>query len=149
MQDCTKKLKQIGEKKESNEKILRDTILQAVLRLRDEKKICITCRPRDRDMVEKLVPSIKQELIEKILNGEGDMDLTVGPMKSLKRTKDFDTEVDKEGWLHDSGCGGVVICAHGDEMKVNNTLEKRLELCFNEMIPLFREILFAKTDAQN
>ena len=145
MQDCQNKLKDIGNQKDNTTKILHNSIMQALDRVKDEKKVCITCRAKDKDIVESLLPQIKQEFIEKMCNGEQrEFDIVVGPMKQQKRTKELDTEVDKEGWLHDSGCGGVIICAHGDEIKVNNTLEKRLDTCFSDMIPLFRDILFAQ-----
>jgi len=50
----------------------------------------------------------------------------------------------QENYLPKNGCGGVIVCGLSDRIKVNNTIEERIRLCYEQQVPTFRHILFPK-----
>jgi V-type H+-transporting ATPase subunit E len=64
--------------------------------------------------------------------------------------KNNQDEIQTKITLIDSGdhfltcVGGVHVTSLNDKIKVNNTIEERVDICFQEMIPDIRKILFPK-----
>ncbi len=44
-------------------------------------------------------------------------------------------------------CGGIVLCTTNKKIVCPNTLKSRLDLCFEELLPHIRRMLFPKEDA--
>ncbi|XP_054720335.1 V-type proton ATPase subunit E-like [Uloborus diversus] len=104
------------------QEVLRKLILQAVYQLL-ETNVLIKCRKQDVDLAEKTLKSIAQEY-------EGQ----VG--KPVKIT------IDKENYLSPECAGGVEITAQNGKIKINNTLESRLDMISQQLLPEIRETLF-------
>ncbi|GBB90403.1 hypothetical protein RclHR1_17350005 [Rhizophagus clarus] len=64
--------------------------------------------------------------------------------KSYKETtkRDVNVELDKENNLPDDSAGGVILTSHFGRIRVNNTLEERLTLAQEELLPEIRVLLF-------
>jgi len=102
-----------------------------------EDKVVLQCRKEDLDIVKKQVDVAKklyQDFIKE--NTEVTPDLTIdisndflppGPQKDKKAA---------------SCCGGVVLSALNNAIVCKNTLDSRLDLCFDYLIPQVRGMLF-------
>jgi len=60
--------------------------------------------------------------------------------ESTKR--DINVELDKENNLPDDSAGGVILTSHFGRIRINNTLEERLTLAQEELLPEIRILLF-------
>jgi vacuolar-type H+-ATPase subunit E/Vma4 len=112
-----------------------------------EGQVIVQCRLSD------------QALVEEVLEEAGDMyrDLMLSQVKKLKgKTKEnfpLVTTLDKKNWLPEynpeeestktgSCVGGVRLHARKGRIVCSNTLDDRLELCYQEAIPQIRVLLF-------
>lgn len=102
--------------------ILKGLILQGLLQLL-EKEVVLRCRHADLNIVEQLLP----ECIDEVYKMWGD------------RTK---VVVDREHYLPSESAGGVEIYAKQGKIKVSSTLESRLELIAEQIVPQVRTALF-------
>ena len=80
----------------------------------------------------------------------GDVQLAQSAAKdaeaAFKDKSGRDTKVEvKEGLSKDSA-GGVVLSGHGGRIKINNTLEERLRLLEDRMLPEIRLDLFGPNE---
>jgi V-type H+-transporting ATPase subunit E len=50
----------------------------------------------------------------------------------------------KGNFLDKDSVGGVLVCGHEDRIKVNNTLDQRLQLVYEQKLPNLREMIFPK-----
>ncbi len=50
----------------------------------------------------------------------------------------------KGGFLDKDSVGGALVCANEDRIKVNNTLDQRLQLIYEQRLPTLRGMLFPK-----
>jgi vacuolar-type H+-ATPase subunit E/Vma4 len=41
-----------------------------------------------------------------------------------------------------NSCGGVIVAAMSDRIKVDNTIEERVNLVYEQTVPILRNILF-------
>lgn len=53
-------------------------------------------------------------------------------------------QLDKENYLPVECCGGVELLAHRGRIKIANTLEARLDLIAQQLVPQIRNALFGK-----
>ncbi|XP_017890198.1 V-type proton ATPase subunit E [Ceratina calcarata] len=58
--------------------------------------------------------------------------------------KDVTLKVDQDNFLPSDGCGGVDLIAGRGRIKVSNTLETRLELIAQQLVPDIRSALFGQ-----
>lgn len=102
----------------------KNLIIQAVFKLR-ETDAKVRCRERDVATVRSVLEDAQRELREK----SGNKDITV-VLDDLR--------------LSDEQCksGGVVVVGYGDRIVVDNTMDRRMELCFEQSLPLIRKVLF-------
>lgn len=102
--------------------LLEGLVLQGFYRLL-EPKVTIRCRPQDVDLVQvavdKNIPVYKEAVKSNIA-----------------------VRIDKERFLPSEICGGVELYNDNGKIKVCNTLESRLELIAQQMIPEIRVSLF-------
>jgi len=102
--------------------LLKNLILQGLYQLMDDQVKAIV-RKNDIELVDSAIQAAIQ--IYK---------------KSTKR--DIDVELDKENNLPDDCAGGVILTSHFGRIRVNNTLEERLTLAQEDLLPEIRVLLF-------
>lgn len=90
-----------------------------------ESNVVIRVRPQDRD----LVRSITSNVEEKYKDGCG---------------KEVNLKIDDESHLNQDSTGGVELLAQRGRIKINNTLEARLELIAQQLVPEIRTALFGR-----
>ncbi|KAH9525272.1 hypothetical protein Btru_000906 [Bulinus truncatus] len=106
----------------------RDTMikltLQALAQLL-EPKVTVQVKQQDLELMKKIVPDV-QEQYKKITQNKKEVKITV----------------DEHNFLSSDLIGGVVLSAHGDKIRINNSLDERLKLVSSKMQPELRETLF-------
>ena len=110
------------------EKVLHDLILQGLVRLL-ERNIKIRVIKKDYDLANGLIRSVKKDFTKFI-------------EEQLGKETTVNLEVDKKRFVKDDELGGcVLICGKG-KIVFKNTLSMRLDLVFQDSIPLIRQNLF-------
>eukprot|EP00762_Andalucia_godoyi_P008252 ANDGO_03029.mRNA.1 V-type proton ATPase subunit E len=104
--------------------ILKNVIVQAVLKMR-ESEVKIRCRDVDVAEVQAVLATAQQEARQKLQN----QTLTI-TLDSARISKD------------DCKAGGVIATGYNDRISVNNTMDQRMELAFEQNLPLVRKVLF-------
>ncbi|XP_032686699.1 V-type proton ATPase subunit E [Odontomachus brunneus] len=102
--------------------ILQLLIIQGLYQL-TEPQITLRVRQADIHLVESLLESIQQQY------------------KQMTK-KDVILKVDPDNFLPSESCGGVDLLASKGRIKVSNTLETRLELIAQQLVPEIRCALF-------
>ncbi|KAF7638573.1 hypothetical protein Mgra_00001951 [Meloidogyne graminicola] len=102
--------------------ILKGLILQGLFQLL-EKQVVIRCRKSDVDLVEQLLP----ECIEELNKAWGDTTQVI---------------IDSDQYLSPETAGGVEMLAKNGKIRVSSTLESRLDLIADQIVPHIRTALF-------
>nr|CAG4645173.1 EOG090X0F8Y [Leptodora kindtii] len=105
-------------------RVLKDLVTQALFQIM-EPQVLIRCREADLHLVESILP----EAIAKY---------------SEAMKKPCTVTIAKENCLPANTCGGVELTAFNSRIRVNNTLENRLELIAGQMLPEIRTELFGE-----
>nr|CAG8494571.1 6982_t:CDS:2 [Entrophospora candida]CAG8634955.1 1785_t:CDS:2 [Entrophospora candida] len=113
--DTRNQLQKITQDKDRYSTLLKDLILQGLYQLMDEN-VTVIIRKCDLGLIEDAI-KISSGLYK---------ESTKLPIK---------IEVSKENYLADDGAGGVVLSSYFGRIKINNTLEERLSLAQDEMLP--------------
>ncbi|CAF0970539.1 unnamed protein product [Rotaria magnacalcarata] len=103
--------------------ILANLITQGLLVLM-EPNIMIKCRQDDYGLVQRLIPD------------------AIRRYKQILQKENINTTIDDKNFLADNIAGGVEFYALEGKIKVSNTIETRLEMIFNQMLPEIRQDLF-------
>uniref|UniRef100_A0A2C9LU45 V-type proton ATPase subunit E n=1 Tax=Biomphalaria glabrata TaxID=6526 RepID=A0A2C9LU45_BIOGL len=105
----------------------RDTMIkltmQALVQLL-EPKVTVQVRQQDLDLMRKIVPEVQDQY------------------KKFTQKLEVKLTIDEQNFLPADLIGGVILSAHGDKIKINNTLNERLKLVSSKMQPELRETLF-------
>jgi len=88
-----------------------------------EPAVLIRCRQVDQGLVESVIPASSAEYKAKV-------------------NKDCQVKLDTENWLPADRTGGIEILAQKGKIKVDNTLEARLEMISQQILPSIRGKLF-------
>ncbi|KFM80605.1 V-type proton ATPase subunit E, partial [Stegodyphus mimosarum] len=104
------------------QQVLKNLILQSIYQLL-ESEVTVKCRKQDTDLVERSLGEIAKEYQERV-------------GKPCKIT------VDKESYLPPDCAGGIELTAQKGKIKINNTLESRLDMISQQLLPEIRETLF-------
>ncbi|GAA5835848.1 hypothetical protein JCM3766R1_005867 [Sporobolomyces carnicolor] len=104
--------------------LLKDLILQALYTMM-EKDIQVSGRPKDQSLLKKAADEAASEFEEKI---------------------GFKVKIEVDEELGDKSNGGVLLKGYGTRIVVNNTLDERLRLLEERMLPEIRESLFGKNE---
>ncbi|EGG18498.1 vacuolar H+-ATPase E subunit [Cavenderia fasciculata] len=127
--DAQKKLITIPDDKEKYTVILKNLVLQGMMKLREEK-ILVVCRQEDIALVEKAVTQAAAEY-------------------KTKTKLSVHVDVDKVRFLppapkgDQKGCsGGVIVTALEGRIICKNTLDARLEIAFEQLTPVIRNTLY-------
>ena len=114
---------------------VKNLILQSMIKLL-EPSLQIKCREEDVSDIQGMTDDLQSQYSEFMRNETGreyECELNV-------LDDNFMTEA------HDKGCGGVMLYTENSRIVVSNTLYARLDLAFEEMLPLIRESLFPGRD---
>ncbi|KAG8982427.1 hypothetical protein FRB90_006819, partial [Tulasnella sp. 427] len=101
--------------------VLESSILEGLLRFM-EPTVTVKCRAKDKGLTEKAAEGAKQQYTE---------------ISGLK------VSVTVDGSLADDSAGGVKLAAGNDRITMDNTLDERLKLLEDRMLPEIRYDLFA------
>ncbi|CAG9822366.1 unnamed protein product [Phaedon cochleariae] len=104
--------------------ILENLILQGLFQL-FEKEVTVRVRPQDRDLVRSILPNVAA----KYKDATG---------------KDILLKVDDESHLSQEITGGVDLLAQKNKIKISNTMEARLDLIAQQLVPQIRTALFGR-----
>ncbi|KAJ8957529.1 hypothetical protein NQ318_020568 [Aromia moschata] len=104
--------------------VLENLILQGLYQL-FEREVHIRVRPQDRELVKSIIPTI----VTKYKDSTG---------------KDISLKIDDEIQLSQDITGGIDLLAHKNKIKISNTLEARLELIAQQLVPQIRMALFGR-----
>jgi len=113
-------------------------IAQSLMIITENSVVC-QCRKEDEKIVKaQLEPAIKlyQEFI-KTATG-------VTPTVKVNVSNDYLPAAPQKNKKGASCCGGVVLSARNGSIVCRNTLDSRLDLCFDNLIPQVRTILFGQ-----
>merc|ERR1719320_1693248 len=102
--------------------ILQQLLTQGMCQLL-EPALLIRCRQVDQGLVESIIPAATAEY-------------------KAKANKDCQVKLDTENWIPADRTGGLEILAQKGKIKVDNTLEARLEMISQQILPSIREKLF-------
>nr|KYP68269.1 V-type proton ATPase subunit E2 [Cajanus cajan] len=129
MKDAARKaLLRVSNDKKVYRKLIKDMIVQGLLRLR-EPSVLIRCREGDRKIVESLLEEVKKEYTEK------------SKVQAPNITLDdrvFLPPPPKNGAVdsHEPSCsGGVVLASEDGKIVLENTLDARLDVIFRQKLP--------------
>ncbi|KIO30297.1 hypothetical protein M407DRAFT_155138, partial [Tulasnella calospora MUT 4182] len=104
--------------------VLESSILEGLLRFM-EPSVTVKCRSKDKGLTEKAAEGAKQQYTE---------------ISGLK------AEVSVEASLTDDGAGGIKLVAGTDRITMDNTLDERLRLLEDRMLPEIRYDLFGRNE---
>jgi len=109
---------------EKYKRVLEGLILQAMFQL-NETHVSLRCKQADDSIVQELLPICKEKF-------------------KAATHKDCAVKVDTDNPLSPNTCGGIELTALRGRIKVINTLENRMELLAQQMIPEVRVALFGR-----
>ena len=122
---------------------LKISLSQGMIKLL-EKELLLKCKRDDLQLIRELIPECEHEFEEimarEVNQNEGD------EVKVEYKTKLI--LVDTEFLNADASgkCGGVVLTSLDKRIVCDNTLESRLNLCFEELLPQIRKTLFPQPE---
>jgi len=102
-----------------------------------ENKVTIQCRQEDERIVQAELPAAYKLYLEFIREQTG-----ITPKVVVQLSKDWLPPGPKTGESGQSCCGGVVLSARNGTIVCKNTLDSRLDLCFENLKPQIRGLLF-------
>jgi len=124
LEEARKHLGEVTSNQAKYAEIIKTLILQGLYQL-FETNVNIRCRPQDRELVESVFGDVCSSYKE-----------AVGKEVNLK--------IDGENPLPPGSTGGVELTAQKAKIKVNNSLEARLELIAQQLVPQIRTALFGR-----
>ncbi|OXU28978.1 V-type proton ATPase subunit E [Nasonia vitripennis] len=124
LDDARKKLGEVARDQGKYAEILKLLITQGLYQL-IELNVVVRARQADHDLIESLMPAIQQEY------------------KNVAK-KEVHLKMDTDNFLPPDSCGGVELLAAKGRIKIVNTLENRLELIAQQLVPEIRTALFGR-----
>jgi len=115
-------LQNVPKDKQKYKMLLRDLMLQSFLQLMDEE-VTIRCRQSDVSLVKEVVSQATS------IYGE-------------KTSRKVNVEIDTSNYLPETGAGGIIATTMYGRIICNNTLESRLDLLSEQILPQIRVMLF-------
>lgn len=99
-----------------------------------EPELLVRCREEDVKLIKELIPECERQYVE-IMTREAHSERTY-------KTKLTLVEGEFLTAAQGGSCGGVILTSLDKRIVCNNTLQFRLELCFEELLPQIRGLLF-------
>uniref|UniRef100_A0A914Q7G9 V-type proton ATPase subunit E n=1 Tax=Panagrolaimus davidi TaxID=227884 RepID=A0A914Q7G9_9BILA len=120
--EAKNELKSVSGDKEKYPKIIKGLILQGILQLL-EPEVVLRCRKQDIELVKSVLDSVAKE---------------------QKQVSGFSTKVtiDSNNFLSDEISGGVELLSRQGKITVSSTLESRMNLIAEQIVPQIRTALF-------
>ena len=118
--------------------VLADLMLQGLIKI-EERDIVVRCRKVDEEIVKELIPVVKEKYIRMMQEECGetvDIDVTLNTDESKMLAPP------PNGTPMISCAGGIVMEGHSGRLVLDNTFDKRLEVCFHDLKPATRKCLF-------
>ena len=123
---------------EKYKNVLADLMLQGLIKI-EERDIVVRCRKVDEEIVKELIPVVKEKYIRMMQEECGetvDIDVTLNTDESKMLAPP------PNGTPMISCAGGIVMEGHSGRLVLDNTFDKRLEVCFHDLKPATRKYLF-------
>ncbi|KAF9204766.1 V-ATPase V1 sector subunit E [Haplosporangium sp. Z 27] len=122
--EARSKLQEVTKDSAKYEKFLADAIVQAFFRLL-EPTVSVQFRKADKALIERLLPGIKTRY-EEATKSKIEVELL-------------------DDYLPSDSAGGIIVAGNGGRTKCNNTLEARLAILEESMLPDIRDMLFGQS----
>ncbi|XP_016977024.1 V-type proton ATPase subunit E [Drosophila rhopaloa] len=124
LDDARKRLGEVTKKQSEYQTVLTKLIVQGLFQVM-EPKVILRCREVDVPLVRDVLPSAVEQYKAQI-------------------NQNVDLFIDEKDFLSADTCGGVELLALNGRIKVPNTLESRLELISQQLVPEIRNALFGR-----
>lgn len=129
-----KQLINLTKDKASYKTLLKDLIVQSLVKL-DESEVSILCREQDLSLVEGVLKEAEAQF--KTLSSK--------PTKISLNKEHFLPPGPEKGNEIEFCSGGVVLTGYNGKIVCSNTLDARLSMAFEGLLPQIRETLFGKS----
>lgn len=110
--------------------LLQKLIVQGLIKIEENEAVIYTRAP-DVAVVQKILPAAVAEYAELMQRESG---VALKPLVTVNADRAKD--------LPEDTCGGVVLTALAGHIRCDNTLQSRLKLVYEELLPAIRAILF-------
>ncbi|XP_017044275.1 V-type proton ATPase subunit E [Drosophila ficusphila] len=124
LDDARKRLGEVTKKQSEYQTVLTKLIVQGLFQVM-EPKVILRCREVDVPLVRDVLPSAVEQYKAQI-------------------NQNVDLIIDEKDFLSADTCGGVELLALNGRIKVPNTLESRLDLISQQLVPEIRNALFGR-----
>lgn len=124
LDEARKRLVQVTNNPDLYREVLKKLILQAILQLL-EKNVTLRVRETDVSEVEGLLEEVAADY-------------------KAASNKEVNLKLDTDSFLAPQTCGGIELLAQKNKIKICNTLESRLELIAQQLVPAVRTALFGR-----
>ncbi|XP_017114697.1 V-type proton ATPase subunit E [Drosophila elegans] len=124
LDDARKRLGEVTKKQTEYQTVLTKLIVQGLFQVM-EPKVILRCREVDVPLVRDVLPSAVEQY-------------------KAQMNQNVDLFIDEKDFLSADTCGGVELLALNGRIKVPNTLESRLELISQQLVPEIRNALFGR-----
>lgn len=133
LSEAHQRLSALSKDAASYKKLLKDLILQGLIKLQ-EPKVTIVCRKQDLSLVKEVLKGASDEYTQKT---------------KLQVAIDIDNNVflppgPEEAKADEACSGGVLLTTNGGKIICSNTLDARLAMAFEQQLPAIRDTLFGK-----
>ena len=118
--------------------MLKDLILQGLIKI-EEPDILVRCRKVDLELVRRIVPEVQQKYV-RMMKEECGVDVVVNVTLNEDESKMLAPPPSNSPMA--SCAGGIVMEGHSGRLVLDNTFDKRLEICFYDLKPVTRKCLF-------
>lgn len=110
--------------------LLQKLIVQGLIKI-EEDDITVYCREEDIETVKSIIPTAVEEFVEIMVRESG-----------IKLTPNLTLNEDPAKCLLESSYGGVKLTAVNGRVVCDNTMNSRLHLVYEELLPSIRAIIF-------
>ncbi|XP_020799325.1 V-type proton ATPase subunit E [Drosophila serrata] len=124
LDDARKRLGEVTKNQSEYQTVLTKLIVQGLFQVM-EPKVILRCREVDVPLVRDVLPKAAESYKAQI-------------------NQNVDLVIDEKDFLSADTCGGVELLALNGRIKVPNTLESRLELISQQLVPEIRNALFGR-----
>ena len=105
-----------------------------------EKELLIKCRREDINLLKQLIPECEREFVEIMQREASNSGVEYKTKLTLVEGEFLSGEA--------AEAGGMVLTSLDKRIVCNNTLQSRLDLCFEEFLPNIRKMLFPQPEKQ-
>lgn len=124
LDEARRRLGEVTKNPAEYKQVLQKLIVQALYQVM-ESTVSLRCRQADVELVQEVLPIAIDEYKEKM-------------------GQDVRITIDTDNYLSADTCGGIELIALNGRVKVPNTLESRLELISQQLVPEIRNALFGR-----